>query len=63
MIYCDNSNCTNNKGGTCQLDDISMVDAICVSRKKREPDIDYIGLMRQSEPLGYRRRSKWVKSK
>lgn len=63
MIYCDNSKCAHNQDGICQLTDISMVDALCVSRKKREPDIDYVELMRQSEPIGYRRGNKWVKTK
>lgn len=63
MVYCDNDKCDHNRSGICSMADIYLVDILCVSRRKKEPEEDYAELMRQAEPIGYRRGNKWVKTR
>jgi hypothetical protein len=60
MTTCNNYQCEHNEAGMCKLKDRSIVDCVCVSRRKIEPEEDYKSLMRQSDPKGHRRRGKWV---
>lgn len=63
MVYCDNDKCSHNRSGICSMTDIYLVDVLCVSRRKKEPEEDYTKLMRQAEPIGFRRGNKWVQTK
>ncbi len=50
MTTCDNSRCEHNNGGICKLANKSIVDCMCVSRRKKQQEEDYAKLMRVDKP-------------
>ena len=62
MITCNNNCCEHNQNNICKLDNISIVDCSCVSRRKMQPDDNYGELMRASDPIGFKRGGKWVRN-
>lgn len=63
-LYC-NAACkfNDNPDGLCTISQAFIVARRCITFHKRPREEDYANLMKQSEPVGYRRGNKWVKTK
>lgn len=50
MINCDNSRCEHNQSKICKLNNISIIDDLCVSRRRKPPDENYSSMMQTFNP-------------
>ena len=62
LLHCNNKKCryNDNQALLCGATDIHYVDRLCITFKRKPDEENYRALMRESEPVGYKRGGKWV---
>ena len=61
LLHCNNTKCkyNDNQALLCGATDIHYVDRLCITFKRKREEC-YRELMRESEPVGHKRKGKWV---